>query len=320
MLAAAEGEREHEVAVRAGGLFASRLAHAAAGFTAAPAYVPRGTVLVTGGTGALGAHLARWLARGGAERILLTSRRGLRAPGAAELVAELEELGASASVVACDVADRPSLQRLLTEEVPAEYPLDAVFHVAGVLDDGLLDGLTPERLRGVLRAKVDAAWHLHELTQGLDLSAFVLFSSIAGTLGAGGQGAYAAGNAYLDALAEYRRGCGLPASSIAWGAWAGEGMAAAVAERLRRGGVRELPVAVALAGLQHTLDGGEPAVVLADVDWEQLLLDVSPAGPGYPTYDGRSVARCSCRLPAWPPRAHAARRSAGGAAPAARGA
>ena len=283
-LAAAEGEREYEVAVRAGGLFASRLVSAPAGSTAvASAYVPRGTALVTGGTGALGSHVARWLARGGAGHILLASRRGPGAPGAAELTAELRELGASVSVVACDVADRPSLERLLAEHVPAEHPLDAVFHVAGVLDDGLLDGLTSERLRGVLRAKVDAAWHLHELTHVLPLSAFVLFSSIAGTLGSGGQGAYAAGNAYLDALAEHRRERGLPASSIAWGAWVGEGMAAGVAERLRRGGVRELPVAVALAGLQQTLDHGESSVVLADVDWEQLLLDLSPAGLGLPT-------------------------------------
>ncbi|MGA2165897.1 MAG: SDR family NAD(P)-dependent oxidoreductase, partial [Solirubrobacteraceae bacterium] len=283
-LAAAEGEREHEVAVRAGGLFASRLspAPASAGATVSP-YVPRGTALITGGTGALGAHVARWLAAGGAPHILLAGRRGPQAPGAAELAAELRELGASVSVVACDVADRPSLERLLAEHVPAEQPLDAVFHVAGVLDDGLLGGLTPERLRGVLRAKVDAAWHLHELTRALPLSAFVLFSSIAGTLGSGGQGAYAASNAYLDALAEHRRGHGLPASSIAWGAWAGEGMAAGVAERLRRGGVRELPVAVALAGLQQTLDRGEPSVVLADVDWEQLLLGSTLAGPDLPT-------------------------------------
>ena len=280
VLAREEGEREHEVAVRGGGLFASRLAHApAVTNAAAPAYVPRGTVLVTGGTGALGAHVARWLARGGAERIVLSSRRGPQAPGAAELAAELRELGASVSVAACDVADRPSLERLLADEVPAEHPLDAVFHIAGVLDDGLLDGLTAKRLHGVLRAKVDAAWHLHELTQETELSAFVLFSSIAGTLGSGGQGAYAAGNAYLDALAEHRRGHGLPASSIAWGPWVGEGMAAAAAERLRRGGVRELPVGVALAGLQQTLERGESAVV-ADLDWERLLADLGPTGPG----------------------------------------
>jgi acyl transferase domain-containing protein/acyl carrier protein len=286
VLAGAEGEREPEVAVRAGGLFVSRLAHAAAGPTSAgptaagAGYAPRGTALVTGGTGALGAHVARWLARGGAAHILLASRRGPQAPGAAELTAELQELGASVSVVACDVADRPSLERLLAENVPAKHPLDAVFHVAGVLDDGLLDGLTPERLHGVLRAKAGAAWHLHELTQGIELSAFVLFSSIAGVLGSGGQGAYAAANAHLDALAEHRHGRGLPASSIAWGAWAGEGMAVGVAEHLRRGGVRELPVAVALAGLQQTLARGEPHVVLADVDWERLLADLGPTRPG----------------------------------------
>ena len=269
--------RERELAVRTGGLFASRLLPAPLGASPAPdTYAPTGTVLVTGATGALGRHLARWLAQRGAEHLLLCSRRGPDAPGAAELREELEALGAKVSVVVCDAADRAQLQRLLAE-VPEEHPLTGVFHVAGVLDDGLIEGLTAERLEGVLRAKVDAAWHLHELTEELDLGAFVLFSSIAGTLGNAGQGAYAAANAFLDALAEHRHERGLVASSVGWGPWAGEGMAAAVGERLRGGGARELPPAPALEALAHAIERGEPHVVVADVEWEQLLAGTAPA-------------------------------------------
>jgi polyene macrolide polyketide synthase len=267
----ADAGGESEVAVRASGVFAARLVRAPTDERrAAREYRPRGTVLVSGGTGALGAHLARWLADLGAEHILLSSRRGPDAPGAAELVGELESRGAKVSVAACDGADREQLEHLLAE-IPRECPLSGVFHVAGVLDDGLLDGLTTERLGGVLRAKADAAWLLHELTEGIDLSAFVMFSALAGTLGSGGQGAYAAANAFLDSLAEYRRGRGLPATAVAWGAWAGEGMAAGVSERLLRNGVRGLAPELAVGALQRAIEDDETRLVLADIDWERYI-------------------------------------------------
>ena len=270
-------EGEDELAVRAGNVFARRLVRAPAGERrAVREYGPRGTVLVTGGTGALGGHLARWLARSGAEHILLASRRGPQAPGAAELVSELEGLGARASVVACDTADRAQLQRLL-ESVPPQCPLSGVFHVAGVVEDGPLDELTVERLGGVSRAKADAAWHLHELTEGMELDAFVLFSSIAGVLGSGGQGAYSAANAFLDALAEYRHGRGLPATSIAWGAWAGEGIAAGAGEQLGRRGIREMPEELAVGALRGALEGDDGCIVVCDFDWERYALTYSSA-------------------------------------------
>ncbi len=202
-----------------------------------PSIGAEGTVLLTGGTGGLGALLARHLVeRHGVRRLLLASRRGSSAPGASELVAELAGLGAEVVVAACDVTDRAQLEGLL-EGVPAQYPLSAVVHAAGVLDDGVIDSLTPERLEGVLAPKVDGAWHLHELTAGLELRAFVLFSSVAGVFGSAGQGSYASANAFLDALAEYRSARGLPATSMAWGPWV---QAGGMADRLQGGQVARI--------------------------------------------------------------------------------
>jgi acyl transferase domain-containing protein/NADPH:quinone reductase-like Zn-dependent oxidoreductase/NADP-dependent 3-hydroxy acid dehydrogenase YdfG/acyl carrier protein len=178
-----------------------------------------GTALIAGGTGMAGSALARHLVdRHGVAHVVLASRSGARAGGADDLVAELRDAGASVSVVNCDVADPDSVAELLAQ-VPERHPLRGVFYAAGVLDDGLIGSLTPERMDAVLRAKVDGAWNLHELTKDLELSAFVMFSSMAGIVGAPGQGNYAAANSFLDGLAAYRRAQGLAGLSLAWGLW-----------------------------------------------------------------------------------------------------
>ncbi|MFC9247837.1 SDR family NAD(P)-dependent oxidoreductase, partial [Streptomyces sp. NPDC057136] len=244
-----------------------------------------GTVLVTGGTGGLGALVARHLvAEHGVRRLLLTSRRGVDAPGAVELRAELAGLGAEVTVAACDVADRDALALLL-----AEHPVTGVVHTAGVLDDGVVGALTPERLDVVFRPKVDAAWHLHELTRDLNLTAFVLFSSAAGVLGSAGQANYAGANTFLDALAQHRRAAGLPAVSLAWGAWARTGgmlgeLSAADAKRMTREGYVPLSDEDGLALFDAAVGGAGTgaddagAALLVPLRLNRAALAAAPAG------------------------------------------
>ncbi|SCD83224.1 Phosphopantetheine attachment site [Streptomyces sp. DpondAA-F4a] len=284
-LAEAVAGGEPHLALRDGTWYVPRLARVPAPDTAAGADAPdaeaaatvadpglgTGTVLLTGATGALGGIVARHLAgHHGVRHLLLLSRSG---PDAA-LIAELTELGAEVTGVACDAADRDALARVLAE-LPAERPLTAVIHAAGVLADGVLASLTPERVDAVLRPKVDAAWNLHELTADLGLSAFVLFSSSAATLGSPGQGNYAAANAYLDALAVHRHTLGLPAHSLAWGLWAqASGMTGTLDEtdraRIARGGVAPLPTEEGLALFDAALRGTEPVVLPLRLDTAAL--------------------------------------------------
>jgi acyl transferase domain-containing protein/acyl carrier protein len=212
-------DREPQLAIRDGQVLVPRLARVRGEDDAPAAIDPQSTILITGGLSGVGAQVARHLATDhGARQLLLVSRRGEGSPAAAGLRAELEELGAEVIISACDVSQRAQLEALISA-IPSEHPLGAVIHSAAALDDGVLAALDHERLERVLRPKADAAWHLHELTAGLGLSQFVMFSSAAGVLGGAGQANYSAANSFLDALAADRRSRGLPATSIAWGLW-----------------------------------------------------------------------------------------------------
>ncbi|TPQ23921.1 SDR family NAD(P)-dependent oxidoreductase, partial [Streptomyces sporangiiformans] len=265
--------REDQAAVRGSGVLGRRLRRAEShGAPVAAGWQGRGTVLVTGGTGALGGHAAHWLADHGAEHLLLISRQGSAADGADELRAELTAKGVAVTVAACDAADRDALRDLLAS-VPEEYPLTAVVHTAGVVDDGVVTALAPERFAAVLRPKVDAAVNLDELTRDLDLTAFVLYSSFAGTIGSAGQSNYAAANAFLDALAERRRAAGLPATSLAWGAWDGSGLALqndARRTQLSSSGIRPMAPERAMAAFARAVDQAETFLGVCDVDWQRF--------------------------------------------------
>jgi mycoketide-CoA synthase len=236
---------------------------------------PERTVLITGATGGLGALIARHLvAEHGARHLLLVSRSGPKADGAAELRAQLEGLGAQVEIAACDVSAREQLQSLLGS-IPPEHPLGAVFHAAGVLADATIESMQPESIEPVLAPKADAAWHLHELSAGADLSHFVLFSSAAGVLGGPGQGNYAAANAFLDALAERRAAEGLPATSIAWGFWESRsGMTSHLGEadlaRMQRMGAAPLSDERGLELFDAALEAQGPLALALELDPDAL--------------------------------------------------
>ncbi|MFD8708508.1 SDR family NAD(P)-dependent oxidoreductase, partial [Kitasatospora sp. NPDC059648] len=284
-LLAAVATGEEQVALRGGKAFVPRLARfaPATAEAAGPAVLDAsGTVLITGGTGSLGALIARHLVTGhGVRHLILTSRRGSAAEGTRELADELVELGAAeVEIAACDAADREALAALLAA-VPVKRPLTGVVHTAGVLDDGVIGSLTPERLDTVLRPKVDAAVNLHELTRDLDLSVFALFSSAAGVFGEAGQGNYSAANTFLDALASHRRSHGLTATSLAWGFWEQRSgitghLSQADLERMRRAGTIPLPSELGLAMFDAAVRGTEPTLVPIPLDITGLRAQGAP--------------------------------------------
>uniref|UniRef100_UPI002611B565 thioester reductase domain-containing protein n=1 Tax=uncultured Streptomyces sp. TaxID=174707 RepID=UPI002611B565 len=237
----------------------------------APVWDPAGTVLITGGTGSLGGLFARHLVvEHGVRHLLLVSRRGTDAPGANALRGELTALGATVTVAACDVSDRDALSRVL-DTIPSQHPLRGVVHTAGVLDDGVLAAQTPGRLAGVLGPKADAAWHLHDLTRDLPLTAFVLFSSVAAVVGGPGQSTYAAANGFLDALAVHRAARGLPATSISWGLWAQASeltgdLTETDLRRIARSGFRPVGTAQGVTLFDLALRLGRPDVVATGLD------------------------------------------------------
>ncbi|WP_246144698.1 type I polyketide synthase [Actinacidiphila oryziradicis] len=284
VLGAVLASGEPQVAVRGSDLFVPRLARA----TAAPAsddatavLGPDDTVLITGGTGALGELVARHLvAEHGVRHLVLASRRGPDADGAQALVDELTEQGAPVRVVACDVSDRDQVSDLL-----ASIPdLTGVVHTAGVFDDGVIATLSPERLAKVFAPKVDAVRHLDELTRELgNLAAFVVFSSAAGISGGGGQGNYAAANAFLDGLMANRRAAGQHGLSLAWGLWERTlGMAAHLSAvdqaRASRSGVQEISRAEGLAMFDEGLWLGESLLVPIKLDVAALRADAAAGG------------------------------------------
>ncbi|WP_147255800.1 type I polyketide synthase, partial [Streptomyces sp. PT12] len=289
---------ERELAVRNGEVLVPRLSRvpAAAVDPAREPWAAAGTVLITGGTSGLGALTARHLVTAhGVRRLVLTSRRGANAPGAGELRAELAALGAEVAIEACDVADRAAVAAVLER-----HPVDAVVHAAGVVDNGLVRGLTPERLAAVLRPKVDGAWHLHELTADRDLAAFVLFSSVGGHLLAAGQGNYAAANVFLDALAHHRHRAGLPVTSLAFGLWAADTGLGELEEadlhRMRRMGLPALEQEEGLALLDDALRTDEPALAPFRLDAAALRGRDAATVPGLL----RGLVRSPRRRPAGP--------------------
>ena len=296
---------EPQLAVRAGITYAARLARVSPAALAQPAdldiagggavFDPAGTVLITGGTGMVGAVLARHVvARYGVRHVVLTSRRGGDAVGVAEVVGELVAAGAEVQVLACDVADRAQVAEMLAG-LDGRCRLSGVIHAAGALDDAVITSLTPQRLDAVLRAKVDGAWNLHELTADLGVSVFVVCSSIAGVVGAPGQGNYAAANTFLDGLAAHRRAAGLPALSLAWGMWEQPSamtghLSSRDLTRVQRGGLAAMTVEQAVELFDAAMVLDRPAVVAAPLDRATLRSVGAVLPPLFDDLVSRAVA------------------------------
>ncbi|MEV0375922.1 SDR family NAD(P)-dependent oxidoreductase, partial [Streptomyces sp. NPDC050636] len=262
---------EDQVAIRRTGIFGRRLTRAAQPRENVQRWVPRGTVLITGGTGAIGGHVARWLVGRGAQRLVLTSRSGPGAADVAALAAELATAGAQVEVIASDAADDAALAGVIARIGDGGPPLTAVMHAAGLGQETALDEMSVEELASMLAAKAAGAASLDRLTAGLDLDAFVLFSSIAATWGSGMQGGYAAANSFLDALAENRLARGLAATSVAWGPWGGGGMTGVEgAAQMTRRGLRLIEPDQAIQALAQVLDGQEQLITVVDVDWARF--------------------------------------------------
>ncbi|MFD7669228.1 SDR family NAD(P)-dependent oxidoreductase, partial [Streptomyces sp. NPDC059788] len=304
-LLAGSGE-EDQLALRPSGIMARRLARMAVhSADRREGWTPRGTALVTGGTGAIGGRVGRWLAGRGAERVVLTSRSGPAAAGVAALAADLAAAGSAVEVLSCDIAHRAEAAHLVGRIAADGPPLTAVVHAAGVGQGGPLADTTVPELVAAAEAKTAGALWLDELTADLDLDAFVLFSSVSATWGSRLQPGYAAGNAFLDALAEHRRARGLAATSVAWGLWGGGGMGAGEAgTQLQRYGLRVMDPDRAIQALAQAVDGGAATVTVAAVDWERFV----------PTFTLRRPSPLIAALPEV--RALLARTEAGGEASA----
>ncbi|MCP3804694.1 SDR family NAD(P)-dependent oxidoreductase [Allokutzneria sp. A3M-2-11 16] len=279
LLTAALGgvSNEDQLAVRPSGLVARRFTEAGAAIPKR-AWRPGGTVLITGGTGGIGGKVALHLARNGAKHLVLISRSGEAADGVTDLVTELTELGARVTVRACDVADFDALKALFDElgETPT-----SIIHGAGVLRLEQIETMTAEGFAEVARSKVDGTLNLHRLTEGTDLDAFVMFSSIGGVLGNGGQAAYGAANTFLDAFAEYRRAQGLTATAVSWGRWGEVGMSVGeeIDAFLTELGVPAMAPELAVAALQQAMDSDETAVTVTDIDWRAFALTFTAMRP-----------------------------------------
>nr|WP_280318118.1 type I polyketide synthase [Nocardia wallacei] len=290
---------EPQVLLRDGAAHVPRVTRLPGDSTAPPPDLRDGTVLITGGTGGLGAVLARHLAeRWGARRLLLASRRGTAAPGATELVRRLEDTGAVVDVAACDVSDPVAVRELITRVAP-EHPLAGIVHAAGVAANGLVGALSPQQLEAVLAPKAVGAWRLHEATRDLDLRLFVLFSSEAGVLGGPGQANYAAANTFLDALAVWRRARGLAGQSIAWGLWQQDGgMTERLGDldvaRVERDGLVAMSTAEGLAMFDAAVRTGAAAVLAAPFD-PAVLRAQAHAGQLPPILGGLVPARAPVR-------------------------
>jgi len=290
-----DSEGEDQIALRPAGRYVARLTRSRSPASGRVAFRADGTYLICGGLGALGLHLAKWIAARGAGRLVLTGRRGIANSSQKWAVDQLRAAGIDVLALQADVADESAMTKLFSELAAAGQPLRGVFHAAGVPGYQTLAEMTPAALAQALRPKAVGAWNLHRLTQGLELDYFVCFSSIASAWGSKAQAHYAAANHFLDALAHYRRSLGLTALSVNWGPWTDGGMTSADDQALlKRMGVNALSAETALAALGTVMETDAPQHIVADVEWKQfkelyelqtqrlLLQEIEAAAPQAP--------------------------------------